>query len=281
MKRVDALEIIHTLTAQQWGLFATAQAKQFGITDKDLARLNNNGLISRIRSGVYIAEGTPWSNLTEIRAQWLALEPKSLAHERDSQAVISHITATQIYGVGDLGLEHIHFTVDVPRQTRQPEVKFHVEELDQDQWQLVEGLPVTTPIKTISDLVAMNIEPDHVLDVLDDFVAAGHINVREIPAGLKPVAEYLGFGGTSAAKLDWVIQRYPEQFTNSFLFNQAILELAYTTMSAVDAQEDPMRRLGEQARHTLSPFLEQLSADLLGGVLAPDKAHAKTRESRE
>lgn len=270
MKRVDALEIIHTLTAQQWGLFTTAQAKQFGITDKDLARLNNNGLISRIRSGVYIAEGTPWSNLTEIRTQWLALEPKSLAHERESQAVISHISATQIYGVGDLGLEHIHFTVDVPRQTRQPEVKFHVEELHQNQWQLVEGLPVTTPIKTITDLVATDIEPGHVLDVLDDFVAAGHIEVHEIPTGLKPVAEYLGFCGTSDAKLARLIQRYPEQFTNSFFNNEAILELASTTMSAIDAQEDAIRRLGEQVQHTLAPLLEQLGPESLRGFSSPD-----------
>lgn len=47
----------------------------------------------------------------------------------DPVAVISHESAAELYGIGDLESNGIHFTVSTRHQTRQPEVVFHLDTL--------------------------------------------------------------------------------------------------------------------------------------------------------
>ncbi|MEX3516914.1 type IV toxin-antitoxin system AbiEi family antitoxin domain-containing protein [Corynebacterium camporealensis] len=173
MKIVEATEMVLSLASQQWGMVTTAQAKSAGVTSLMLGRLQDKAILHRVRSGVYISTAVGWSAATEIRAQWLALEPKTMAADRLTEipsAVVSHESAAELHGIGDLETPRIRFTVPNRRQTRQPDVAFRPAQLTADDWMLIDSLPVTTPVRTLIDLARAGHEPDHLSDVVRDIL---------------------------------------------------------------------------------------------------------------
>ncbi|QGU06162.1 hypothetical protein COCCU_00970 [Corynebacterium occultum] len=215
MKIVQATEIVMDLAAQQWGLVTSAQAGAEGVNAVLLGRLVDRAVLTRIRSGVYAAEATPWSPATNIRAQWLALEPKTMAADRASDtplAVVSHESAAELHGIGDLDSNGIHFTVATRRQTRQPEVVFHLDALDSKDWVMVDGLPVTTPVRTVLDLANAGHEPDHLVDMIGNILQERLATRAEILDGLAGNPEVPGQSfGTKADLESWLDERFPPQ----------------------------------------------------------------------
>lgn len=176
MDAVESLEIIGEIASQQWGLCTTKQARAEGITPLVLTRLEKRGALIRVRHGVYATVGTVMSPALDVKAQWLALRPEMMAADRihnltfASESVISHTTAAELWGIGDLWPDGIHFTVNTRRQSRQPEVQFHRSKLDDHEWTLhpEHNLPVTTAARTIVDLALDGHEPQHLLDLIAD-----------------------------------------------------------------------------------------------------------------
>lgn len=186
MKIAEGTEIVSDLASQQWGLFTAAQAREAGVPGPLLGRLVERGALVRIRHGVYAAAATPLTEVTEIRAQWLAIDPKTMAAERATDdAVVSLTAAASLYQVGDLPVDTIDFTVPSMRRSRQPGVRFHVAEITTDEIQTVEGLPVTSIPRTIADLLAHGYEPNHILDIAHESVARGLASGIEIALGLE------------------------------------------------------------------------------------------------
>lgn len=118
MDAVESLEIIGEIASQQWGLCTTKQARAEGITPLVLTRLEKRGGLIRVRHGVYATVGTVMSPALDVKAQWLALRPEMMAADRihnltfASESVISHTTAAELWGIGDLWPDGIHFTVN-------------------------------------------------------------------------------------------------------------------------------------------------------------------------
>jgi hypothetical protein len=142
--------------AAQWGLFTTAQARAQGLTAQALARLADDGVVERLRHGVYRVTGAPPHPSDPLRAAWLALDPIRSAAERVSAYsmepvdVVSHRSAAQLHHLGDLDADRLEFTTAVRRQTRSADVRFHRAALTRRDWSLIEGLPVTTVLRTIT-----------------------------------------------------------------------------------------------------------------------------------
>ncbi|MGP6175348.1 type IV toxin-antitoxin system AbiEi family antitoxin domain-containing protein [Corynebacterium sp. A21] len=231
MKIVEATEIVLDLAAQQWGLVTSAQAGAEGVSAVLLGRLVDRAVLTRIRSGVYAAEAIPWSPVTEIRAQWLALEPKVMAVDRLEHAplaVVSHESAAELHGIGDLDGNGIHFTVPTRRQTRQPEVVFHIAKIDSPQWESIEGLAVTTPLRTVRDLAAAGHEPGHLADMTGDILHAG-LATREEVADLLATIPHV-FGITPGSREDiaaWLDERFPVQVLSTEQLLQRQIEAAW------------------------------------------------------
>lgn len=193
MKITEATEIVVDLASQQWGLVTTAQATNAGVPAVMLGRLVDKSILERVRSGVYVSTSAGWSSATEIRAQWLALEPKTMAAERlqpHPMAVVSHESAAELHRIGDLDSPHICFTVPSRRQTRQPEVTFRIAELAEADWTVVDGLPVTTAVRTLTDLARAGHEPEHLTDMVGDILKRRLATRAEVTDALVDVARY-------------------------------------------------------------------------------------------
>ncbi|MGP5029501.1 MULTISPECIES: type IV toxin-antitoxin system AbiEi family antitoxin domain-containing protein [Corynebacterium] len=176
MKGSEAMEVLGDLASQQWGLVTSTQAKDSGVDLPSLRRLAQRGALVRIRHGVYANIATTLSAELEVKAQWLALRPELMAADRvsdpalASEAVVSHTTAAEMWGIGDLWPDGIHFTVRDRRRSRQTDVRFHRADLGDKDWTIHPeiGLPMTTVARTIVDLAQDGHETDHLLALVAD-----------------------------------------------------------------------------------------------------------------
>lgn len=219
MKSVEATEIVMDLASQQWGLVTTAQATAEGVSSVLLGRLVNRAVLTRVRFGVYAVESTPWSPATEIRAQWLALEPSILAADRledPTPVVVSHESAAALHKIGDLDSHGVHFTVPSRRQTRQQEVVFHIADVSPQGWSVVDGLPVTTPLRTVVDLARAGHEPGHLTDMVATIVDRRLATREEVSTALVEIANYLGIVPENATGVHaWLEEQFPTPQTSS------------------------------------------------------------------
>lgn len=129
----------------------------------------------------------------ELRAAWLALDPARSAADRldDGAAgpVVSHASAAVLHGLGDLDADHHEFTTATRKQTRRHDVRLHLATLSDKDITLHGGLPVTTPFRTILDLLAGG----HVAGVLAAAVHRHRLDPALLTTGLEPFAARFGF----------------------------------------------------------------------------------------
>lgn len=197
MKREERLLRLADLAESQWGLFTSAQAGDVGFTAQQLKRLADSELITRLRQGVYRLTGAPEDPEDPIRAEWLALDPGRLASERLGDdmpvGVVSHRSAALIQDLGDVDADRHEFTVAHRRGTRSPDVKFHVRDLAREDWRLVGGLPVTSPLRTVVDLAIARTDGGHLASIVRDAILTEDTTREELAAALRPYAHYYGF----------------------------------------------------------------------------------------
>lgn len=205
MRNSEATEIVSDLAAQQWGLLTAAQARNAGVATFMLSRLVDRGIIVRIRHGVYASSSTPWGPTLEVRAQWLALEPTVMAADRrkedENAVVVSHESAAELHGIGDMPSNTITFTTTHRRQTKQPGVRFYTATLTADEINYQEGLPVTTVARTVLDLARAGHEPGHLSDMITDAIANRLTTKDEVATALGGVAEIFGATGNTTSAL--------------------------------------------------------------------------------
>ena len=155
MEQSDALGVVAGLAEGQWGMFTTAQAEARGVPRTDVARLVRRELARRLRHGVHMMPGVPSGPFEDIRAEWLATEPARTAGERRDDlepVIVSDESAALIHGMGDLPPGGVHLTSVRRLQSRQQWVTIHRRQITNREYQWVDGLPVTTPRRTLEDL---------------------------------------------------------------------------------------------------------------------------------
>ena len=181
----------------QWGLFTSRQAAvECRVTPLQLKRLTDRGHLVRILHGVYRVAGAPDSPLDSIRGAWLALEPARTAADRLRDpvpvGVVSHRSAAALQDLGDLDADIHQFTVARHRRSRSPDIAFLVAELDTDDWHLVNGLPATRPLRTVTDLASAHTDGGHLASVVRDAILTGDTTSAEIAEALRTYAHHYG-----------------------------------------------------------------------------------------
>jgi predicted transcriptional regulator of viral defense system len=183
------------LAAEQWGLVTAAQATSLAVTSQALARFARQGVLERLVHGVYRVAGSPPSPLDDLRVAWLALDParRSLDRLRDARpAVVSFRSAAVVHGLGDLAADTMEFTVSRRKQSRRPDVRIHRGELGREDWTIVDGLPVTTALRTIQDLAAARIDGGHLASVVRDALTLQLVDDGQVAKVLRPHAHQYG-----------------------------------------------------------------------------------------
>lgn len=182
------------LAARQWGLLTTARAEAEGISRLQLARLADAGVIERVDRGIYAIPATVDEH-TPLRAAWLSLDPSVLAENRladpVASGVISHASAAALHQVGDLLDDEPEITVPERKQSRRG-IRLHRGALRTDEVTIVGGLPVTTPARTVADLLRDGHDPSHVAEIAGDVLRRELASRQEMAAALELLARRHG-----------------------------------------------------------------------------------------
>ena len=190
--RTSGLATLTELAAGQWGLLTTAQAQQLGISRMQLARLVDAGILDRVAHGVYAMPAVLGDELLGLRAAWVALQPRRPVAERLADpigaGVVSHASAAQLHGLGDLLADEHELTLPTRYQSTRPGVRVHRATLVPDDVTVVGGLPVTTAARTVADLLTAGHELEHVGQVAADAVRKGSTDGRALMRALEPIA---------------------------------------------------------------------------------------------
>jgi hypothetical protein len=183
------------VAAEQWGLITTAQACAVGQSPQSVARLAGQGVLERLTHGVYRLAGTPPDPRDDLRAAWLALDPDRTANERlrdEPPDVVSHRSAAHLLRLGDLEADVHEFTVASRRQTRRPDVRFHAGRLSSRDRTVVDGLPVTTVVRTIGDLAETRLDGGHLAGVVRVALITHWADIDPLIEVLRPHAHRYG-----------------------------------------------------------------------------------------
>lgn len=196
----DVAARVSELAARQWGLLTTAQAEAEGITRLQLARLADADVIERLGRGIY-ATPAAIDERTPLRAAWLSLNPSDLAEERltdpPSSGVLSHTSAATLHGLGDLLDDEPEITLPDRKQSRR-DIRLHRATLRADEVTIVEGLPVTTPARTVADLLRDGHDPSQIAEIAGDALRRDLASRQDMVAALEPLARRNGQPNGSA-----------------------------------------------------------------------------------
>lgn len=252
-----ALTRLAPLAEAQWGLITSAQARAIGVSAQVLAQLARNGEAERVAHGVYRLAGAPDHEFERVRTAWLRLDPARSLEQRQQDSppdVISRRTAARVLGLGDLDADLIQITVPVRRQTREPDVRLIRRDLTAGDWELVDGLPVTTAAKTAADLAEAGTDGGHLAGVVRDALDAGLADEPGLSAAIAPSAHRYGAragdGPGALRKLLTEAGRPPLPDFESQAAHIAARIGTVATRAAVDGVRENLAQM-------LAPFLAQ------------------------
>jgi hypothetical protein len=164
--------------------------------------------------GVYRVRGTAAADHLDLRAAWLQLDPAGPAWQRLDHpdvavvSVVSHASAACLYGVGDLRGDVHEFTLPQRRQTRRPDVRIHRGWVLPERRILLDGLPATRAAWMIGQLLADDVDPDAVVQIMRDVLERGRDYASEVATAIAPYAQRFGLErGDDPALPDELLRR--------------------------------------------------------------------------
>lgn len=143
----------------QAGYFTAQQAVAAGMDRSTLRHhARPGGRYERVRRGLYRLRHFPSSSHEHVMAAWLPL--------RDAGAVVSHESALELHGLSDVIPNAVHLSL--PRsergQRRRTGVRLHTLNRPPTKAEVraVDGLPVTSPERTVVDSLEAGVQPEQV-----------------------------------------------------------------------------------------------------------------------
>ncbi|MDT5040740.1 MAG: hypothetical protein QOE51_1725 [Actinoplanes sp.] len=186
---------IAAIGAGQWGMVSTAQATAAGADARTLARLAAIGELERLAHGIYRLAGSPPGPHDDLRAAWIGLDPRRTAAERIAAGpteIVSHRSAAVLHALGDLDADVLEFTTSVRRQPRRTDIRIHRGTIGEQDWTLVDGLPITTALRTVHDLADARIDRGHLAGVVRDVLLQHGVSVGQAASVLASAARAYG-----------------------------------------------------------------------------------------
>lgn len=158
----------------QHGFVTTQQATGVGITKQALQMLIQRGTLDRAAHGVYRFPQYPVSEHDH-----LAL---AVLWTRVPEAVLSHETALDCYGISDINPHHIHLTVGKQRRFRRANTEayiVHYENLNTRQIGWWQEIPTATPATAIRQCIAGGTPTYLLRQAVERGYAEGYLNSTE------------------------------------------------------------------------------------------------------
>ena len=170
--------VLYQIAEGQSGFFTAAQARAAGLHQVRLVQLAQQGDIERETRGVYRFTRFPMSQLGHYMAA--VLWPQ--VRRPDVVGVVSHQSALSIHGLSDVSPARIHLTLPASVRLRRQVPKalvIHYANLAPGDVERVEGVPVTTPSRSIRDAHASHLGSELVGKAIADGRRSGALRLAE------------------------------------------------------------------------------------------------------
>ena len=138
---------IDLVAAQQHGVVTRSQLMVLGLSGSAIGRRLEAGRLQPLHRGVYLVGPVRSHRVTDMAAA-LAGGP---------EALISHVSAASLWRMGKVEPpSEVHLSVPGSGRSRRPGIRFHrVAQWADDERAVVDGIPVTSPARTLLDLAGM------------------------------------------------------------------------------------------------------------------------------
>ena len=169
-------EDLFSLAEPQHGYFTSAQAKRAGIIQNTLTHMARRGAIQRVSRGVYRLVRYPVSPLSQYMEA--ALWPQA-----GTRGVISHQSALAFHGMSDVSPAKVHITIPPGYRVRREAPSYlalHTASLSERDVQILNGVPVTTPVRTVLDCQSVHIGSALIQQAIADGRDAGKLTARDV-----------------------------------------------------------------------------------------------------
>lgn len=175
-------QALFELADRQAGYFTAAQARALGYSDRAIHYHKRRGEWIPVGWGLYRLRAYPVSPEEEL----VRLTLWSRNRKGEPQAVVSHETALRLYGLTDLVPEHYHLTVPFSFRKRPPAgVVLHRARLREGEYREHAGYRVTTPLRTLLDVAAGDLSPEHLAAAVEEALARGLVRRARLEAALR------------------------------------------------------------------------------------------------
>ena len=169
-----AYKALYELAEDQKGYFTALQAAHAGVRPMALIMMERRGDLERASRGVYRLMNFP----VDRYAQYM----EATLWPYEVTGVLSHETALSLYEMSDIDPPKVHITV--PKyfriQRRIPAyLKIHRAELSPEDLTRFEGMPITTPERTIRDCAATQLGPALLQQAIRDGVASARLQPHQ------------------------------------------------------------------------------------------------------
>jgi predicted transcriptional regulator of viral defense system len=155
---------IYEIAEQQFGYITTAQALTAGLRSNAVVLMARRGVLDRVSRGVYRLVSYPSGPLDEYMEA--VLWPQG-----GTQGVISHASALVFHELSDVSPAKMHVTLPRSYRVRRSAPRhlvIHYDPLPPEDVTKVNGIPVTTPMRTIRDAIADHLSPALIRQAIAD-----------------------------------------------------------------------------------------------------------------
>lgn len=168
--------VLYELAEDQAGYFTAAQARAAGLHQVRLVQLAQQGDVERVSRGVYRFTRFPVSRLGHYMEA--VLWPQ--VRRPEIVGVVSHQSALALHELSDVSPARVHVSVPAAVRIRRDVPKglvIHYADLTQKDVERVEGVPVTTPARSIRDAHASDLGNALVAQAIADGRRSGALSM--------------------------------------------------------------------------------------------------------
>jgi predicted transcriptional regulator of viral defense system len=166
---------LYDLAEGQHGYFTIAQAKAAGILPNTVVKMASRRIVERISHGVYRIVNFP----VFVHGQLL---DASLWPLEGVRGVISHDSALRFHQMSDVSPAKVHITIPMMHRVRRSVPKYlvvHRTDLAPTDVEMIDGIPVTTPGRSIIDAHEAHLGPALIRQAIEDGRRSGRLRGKE------------------------------------------------------------------------------------------------------
>ncbi|BAH40609.1 MAG TPA: hypothetical protein DGD08_04045 [Gemmatimonas aurantiaca] len=162
---------LYDIAEDQMGYVTTGQAGTVGVSAMALVMMTRRGTLERVSRGVY--------RLIDFPVQPLAQYMQATLWPHGRRGVLSHETALSLHELSGVDPAKVHITVPADFRVQRAVPSYlivHRGDLTSEDVTRIDGMPITTPARTIRDCIQVHLGPALITEAIKQARTSGLVN---------------------------------------------------------------------------------------------------------